>query len=169
MSLRQGYLLQALHQALHAALPGKCQGQLDSWMENGTLRLDPKNMGPTGAILGYLSYQAVYTLEALPFRDCDPAVLLATVMAWLQDYDAERERFELPDPAFSIEPNDEHSADLELQVDFVEALRLCPDDQGPIHWAGRRWVVMPYDLWVAEVALLQVGTLQPPATIGGTP
>lgn len=169
MSLHQGYLLHALHQALTEALPGKCQGLLDSWMENGTLRLDPKDMGPTGAILGYLSYQAVYTLEALPFRECDPAVLLATVMAWLQDHDPERERFELADPEFRIEPNDEHSADLEVQIDFIEPLRLTPDEQGPVRWAGRRWAVMPYALWVAEAALLHVGTIRPPAPIEGAP
>ncbi|MND74081.1 P2 phage tail completion protein R (GpR) [compost metagenome] len=167
MNASQGYYLQALHQALTEAMPSKIRGQLDSWMENGSMRLEPKDMGPTGAILGYLSYQAVYTIEALPFRECDPAVLLAAVMAWLQDHDLEREQQELPDPEFSIEPNDEHSADLDLQIAFVEPLRLVPDAQGPIHWGGQRWAVLPYEIWVAESALLQVGSIQPPASIGG--
>lgn len=161
----QGYYLQALHQALIAVLPPKCQRLLDSWMEQGQLRLEPKNMGPTGVNVALLTYRAVYTLEGLPFRECDPAVLLATVCAWLQDHDDQRAAFELPDPEFAITENDEHSADLEVQVEFVEPLRLSPDPQGPVIWNGQRWAVMPYEIWVADRALLQVGAT-PAHTVG---
>ena len=73
----QGYFLQALHAELLRVLPAKCHKRLDSWMENGTIKLEPRNMGPTGVDVAWLTYQAVFTIEQLPFRELDPAILLA--------------------------------------------------------------------------------------------
>ncbi|VEG97035.1 phage protein [Aeromonas encheleia] len=97
----QGYFLQALHAELLRVLPAKCHKRLDSWMENGTIKLEPKNMGPTGVNVAWLTYQAVFTIEQLPFRELDPAILLATVAAWVQEHDDYREQYELPDPEYA--------------------------------------------------------------------
>lgn len=152
----QGYFLHALHQALLDVLPAKYHHLFDSRMEDGGLLLEPKNMGPTGSNVAYLTYRAVYTLEGLPFHECDPAVLLATVAAWLQDNDPERERFELPNPKYSNDRADEYTADLEIQVTFVEPLRLCPDEKGPVLWGGQYWAVEPYEIWVVDQLHVQV-------------
>ncbi|MCS3460499.1 hypothetical protein M2367_002669 [Aeromonas sp. BIGb0445] len=146
----QGYFLQALHTELLRVLPPKCHKRLDSWMENGTIKLEPKNMGPTGSNVGWLTYQAVFTVEQLPFRDLDPAILLAVVAAWVQEHDDYREDFELPDPEYAVTPNDEQTADLEIQLAFAEPLRLIEQADGPIHWLGKHWQVAPYAIWVAE-------------------
>ena len=54
-------------------------------------------------------------------------------------------------------PNDEKSADLEIQLAFTEPLRLIEHPSGPIRWSGKRWNVAPYDIWVAEQIDLNVG------------
>lgn len=152
----QGYFLQGLHAELLRVLPAKCHKRLDSWMENGTIKLEPKDMGPTGMNLAWLTYQAVFTLEQLPFRELDPAILLAAVAAWVQEHDAFREQYELPDPEYAVTPNDEQTADLEIQLPFAEPLRLIPHEQGLIQWGGERWNVAPYEIWVAEQIDLNV-------------
>ncbi|MCH7372834.1 phage tail protein [Aeromonas sp. MR16] len=153
----QGYFLHALHAELLRVLPGKCHKRLDSWMENGTIKLEPKNMGPTGVDVAWLTYQAVFTIEQLPFRELDPAILLAAVAAWVQEHDDFREQFELSDPEYAVTPNDEQTADLEIQLPFAEPLRLIEHPQGLINWLGKRWNVAPYDIWVAEHIDLNVG------------
>jgi len=153
----QGYFLQALHDELLRVLPAKCHKRLDSWMENGTIKLEPRNMGPTGVDVAWLTYQAVFTIEQLPFRELDPAILLAAVAAWVQEHDHVREQFELPDPEYAVTPNDEQTADLEIQLPFAEPLRLIEHLQGPINWLGKHWNVAPYDIWVAEHIDLNVG------------
>ena len=153
----QGYFLQALHAELLRVLPGKCHKRLDSWMENGTIKLEPRNMGPTGVDVAWLTYQAVFTIEQLPFRELDPAILLAAVAAWVQEHDDFREQFELPDPEYAVTPNDEQTADLEIQLPFAEPLRLIEHPQGLINLLGKRWNVAPYDIWVAEHIDLNVG------------
>ncbi len=153
----QGYFLQALHAELLRVLPAKCHKRLDSWMENGTIKLEPRNMGPTGVDVAWLTYQAVFTIEQLPFRELDPAILLAAVAAWVQEHDEVRGQLGLPDPEYAVTPNDEQTADLEIQLPFAEPLRLIEHPQGPINWLGKHWNVAPYDIWVAEQIDLNVG------------
>ena len=153
----QGYFLHALHAEILRVLPAKCHKRLDSWMENGTIRLEPKNMGPTGVDVAWLTYQAVFTVEQLPFRELDPAIVLASVAAWVQENDKFREQFELADPEYAVTPNDEKTADLEIQLAFTEPLRLIEHPKGPINWMGKRWNVAPYEIWVADHIDMNVG------------
>ncbi|MFM5336960.1 phage tail protein [Aeromonas enteropelogenes] len=153
----QGYFLHALHAEIKRVLPAKCHKHLDSWMENGTIRLEPKNMGPTGVDVAWITYQAVFTIEQLPFRELDPAIVLASVAAWVQEHDEFRERFELDDPEYVVVPADESTADLAITLNFSEPLRLIEHPNGPINWMGKRWNVAPYDIWVAEQIELNVG------------
>ncbi|MGY3895472.1 phage tail protein [Aeromonas enterica] len=152
----QGAFLHALHAALKQALPESLHKRLDSWMEGGTVKLEPKNMGDGGYIIARLSYQAVFTIEGLPFRDVDPAMLLAVAAAWIQEHDVDRDMRGLDDPGYTVTPLDEHTADMELTVDFSEPLSLVPDVDGLIHWQGQRWAVAPYEVWVAEDADITV-------------
>lgn len=153
--MSQGYYLQALSGAIKATLPAKCHKDFDAWMQDGTIKLTPKS-GGTGLQLARLEYQAVFQIEDLPFHELDPALVLATVAAWLQDFDTERERFELPDPEYLVEPIDEGTADLAITVQFSEPLYLLPDALGPITYSGQRYSVAPYEIWVAETGQLWV-------------
>lgn len=153
----QGYFLHALHAEIERVLPAKCRQKLDSWMEDGTIRLESRNMGPTGVDVAWLTYQAVYTVEQLPFREINPAIVLASVAAWVQENDQFREQFGLGDPEYAVTPNDEKTADLEIQLTFTEPLRLVEHQNGPINWMGKRWNVAPYEIWVADHIDLNVG------------
>lgn len=161
----QGYKLRTLHQHLLTVIPKPCHKLLDSWMERGTLRLEPKNMGPTGRNVAIVAYTAVFVIESLPFRALDPAVVLASIAAWLQDHDDERDRYELPDPEFVVTADDEQTADLEVQIQFVEPLVVSPDAKGQVEYDGQRWNVVPYEIWTADTINLHVGDTRHP--VGG--
>lgn len=153
--MSQGYYLQALSQTLRALLPPKCRKDFDAWMQDGTLVLAPAD-GGRGMQLARLDYRAVFLIEELPFKELDPAVVLATVAAWLEDHDGHREQLELPDPDYDVEPIDDNTADLTISVQFSEPLNLEPDDQGPVVYGGQRYRVAPYEVWVAEQARIEV-------------
>ncbi|WPC70979.1 hypothetical protein R5M74_02360 [Aeromonas hydrophila] len=110
----QGYFLHALPE-IQRVLP--CHKSLDSWMENGAIRLESKNMGPW-MWLAHLS--AVYTIEQ-PFANWS-----VTVAAWVQENDPFREKFN--DPEYAV--NDER--DLEIQLAFTEPLRLIERAAHPL-------------------------------------
>ncbi len=165
--MSQSYYLQALSGAIKTLLPAKCHKDFDAWMQNGTLRLTPRH-GGNGLQLARLDYQAVFLIEELPFKELDPALVLATVAAWLQDFDTEREQFELPEPEYDVEPIDDRTADLTISVHFSEPLYLQPDAAGPIAYGGQRYRVAPYEVWVAETGQLWVNQ-GGPFPLGGQP
>ncbi len=113
-------------------------------------------MGPTGVDDRLTAIQAVFTIEQLPFRELDPAIVLATVAAWVQEHDEFRERFELPDPEYAVTPNDEKTADSKIQLAFTEPL-LVITSWAPSTGSARALEGGPYDIWVAEQIDLNVG------------
>ncbi|RKJ83783.1 phage tail protein [Aeromonas veronii] len=153
----QGFFLAAMHQELVRVLPGRCARALDSWMEGGTIRLEPKNMGPTGQVVAWLNYTAVFSLENLPFRECRTETLIAVAASWVQEHDEYRDDFALPEPTYTVVPNDELTADLEIELQFCEPLHIVPDPTGPINWQGQTWSVAPFDVWVAEHITIHAG------------
>ncbi|QTL95539.1 phage tail protein [Aeromonas jandaei] len=153
----QGYFLAALHAELVRVLPDRCARNLDSWMEGGTIRLEPKNLGPTGHVVAWLNYTAVFSLENLPFRECRTETLIAVAASWVQECDDYREHFELSEPTYTVVPNDEHTADLEIELQFCEPLHIVPDPDGPINWQGKTWSVAPFDVWIAEHITIHAG------------
>lgn len=144
-----GYLLQTLTAHLLTVLPKKCHKLVESWMDGAELQLTPKHHG-LGFDLGLMEYEAVVSIERFPFREVNPAIVMASVMAWLQDNDPYRERYELDDPQFDVEPESEQVATVEIQLQFIEPITVIAKTDGPIAWRGKQYDIAPYDVWVAE-------------------
>ena len=122
--------------------------QFDSWCEQVDLvlvwRLDER-----GLHMGNMRYRAVFSLERF---NGSPARLMALVGSWLETHDPDRDKHELPAPAFAIEPLDLGTElfDVELVLEFVEPLYLAEDPDGEIEAFDKTWSFIPFDLWVAE-------------------
>lgn len=144
-----GYLLQALTEHLLKVVPEKCHKTFDSWMDTAELRLEPRDEG-FGQQLGLMDYEAVLSLSEFPFRESDPAVVLASVMAWLQDNDPFREKYELDDPTFEVEPESENVANVEINIHFIEPVTVVEDEKGQIDWQGKKYSISSYEVWIAE-------------------
>ena len=144
-----GYYLKGITEAIQTLLPAKLNKNFDCWMEDLEMHLTPKHHG-LGRDIGYLSYKAVLSFERFPFKQFAPEVVLASVMAWLMDFDKHREDFQLSDPSADVEPEDDNTAEMTIEVEFKEPLMVVEDEQGLIQWEGKRWTVAPYEIWVAE-------------------
>jgi hypothetical protein len=150
-----GYYLKGLTGAIQTLLPAKLNKHFDCWMEDLEMHLTPKNNG-LGRDIGYLSYKAVLSFERFPFKQFAPEIVLASVMAWLMDFDEHREGFELSDPTADVEPEDDNTAEMTIEVAFKEPLMVVEDEHGLIVWEGKRWTVAPYEVWVAEHCNVQI-------------
>jgi hypothetical protein len=120
--------------------------QFDSWTDQVSLQLIWKP-DRDGLHMADMRYRAVLSLER--FTD-HPARLMALVGSWLETHDTNRDRHELPEPLFTVDPLDQDSFDVELSLEFVEPQYLAEDPGGEIEAFGKTWAFVPFDLWVAE-------------------
>jgi hypothetical protein len=120
--------------------------QLDSWAEQVTLPLYWK---PTvkGLHMADMRYRAVISLER--YAD-NPARLMALIGCWLESNDPGREDDNLAPPVFEVDQIDPDLANVELQLEFIEPQYLAESDTGEFEAFGKRWDLVPFDLWIAE-------------------
>jgi len=129
-------------------LPTRVQA-FDSWMDNQKLTPALKNIGKGQRRIGVTTYDGVLEWEKYPYRELDPAVLFALVLAWLMNGANEaRSDLNLADPDIEIELYDEESALLTITIPLVDEIVIRPDDNGDIPLDGQVWgVVDPiYDM-----------------------
>lgn len=122
--------------------------QLDSWSEQVDLFLLWR-LCEQGLHMSNMRYRAVFSLERF---SGSPARLMALVGSWLETHDPDRDKHDLPSPAFAIEPLDlgNDLFDVDLVLEFVEPQYLAEDPDGEIDAFGKTWSFIPFDLWIAE-------------------
>lgn len=143
-----GYYLQGLTQHLNSVLPKRQHKFIECWMEGVELMLGAKHQGQ-GCEIGLISYSAQFSFERFPFKEIDPAIVMANVIAWIDDNDKHRETYELNDPSFDVEAESDCTVLMTLEVEFIEPLMVVPDERGQILWHGKRWALAPYAIWTA--------------------
>lgn len=144
-----GFMLQGLNQHLSQTTDERLHKHIECWMEDVGLTLSPKNQG-LGFDIGQMQYTAVFSFERFPFKKSNPAVVMANVLAWLDDHDEYRERFDLAEPSFDIEPESDDTVIMTVEVELIEPLMLVEDEHGEVIWRGKRWTNAPYEVWSAE-------------------
>ena len=144
-----GYFLRLITEYIRQLVGEGISETMNSTMPNIKLQLTPKNMG-NGFDLMVMKYEAVIHFEAFPFKTFDPAVLFASIGAWLMDNDPYRNKFELPDPDVKTVIEDESSAQVFITINFHEPVMVEEDENGLIQWSGKRYSIAPYEIWVAE-------------------
>ena len=144
-----GCLLQGLNQHLSSTTDARLHQHFECWMEDIQLKFAPKNQG-LGRDIGWMEYTAVFSFEQFPFKKQNPAVVMANTLAWLDDHDEFRERHDLNDPSFDIEPESDNTVIMTLEVEMTEPLMVVEDTEGEIYWEGKRWKNAPYEIWCAE-------------------
>ena len=129
--------------------------QCSAFADQGELLLTGRDMGPvyiddqprSQLDLGVWKYEAVINLERYPY---DGPTLLALVLAWLAEHDADRATQDLEDPKITVTLNDGDSSDIELDIYFEEYLAVIEDPAGPIKFEGKRWSMAPTVLTPAQ-------------------
>lgn len=137
--------------------------------ENFSAWADIGRPAPTGRHLGFLQgegglasreqlqiclwqYDAVIGIERYPG---DGSLLVAAVMAWLQDCDPEREYQAVGDPQIDISLNDYSSSDVDIAVAFEEPLVAVEDESGPLVFQGKKWRLAEPEIVPAEYFRLE--------------
>lgn len=137
--------LQALTKFLRNGLNLRRES-INSFADQCPLTPAVKDLGH-GLQLGIFKYQAVVSIE--DFKG-DASLLLALVLAWLEDNDPERDHAALPDPEVDVAELDNKHFDVELAIEFEEALEIVPDEDGPLTFRGKQWRIASVEIDVAE-------------------
>lgn len=125
----------------------------ESWMDNQKLTPALKNIGKGQRRIGITTYDGVLEWDKLPYRQFDPAVLYALVLAWLMEGANEaRSDLNLGDPDVEVELYDEESALVTITVPLVDEIILLPDSGGGIPMDGQTWQVVDATYDYAETA-----------------
>lgn len=152
------------------ATSGLPREQCSAFADQGQLLLTGSDMGPVFVPgeagvpverrqleLGQWKYEAVINLERYPY---DGSTLLALVLAWLAQNDPQRREQDLRDPELTVALNDADTADVEISLDFEEALAVVEDPTGPIDFDGLRWSLAPVVITAAETLVTMHGTVK---------
>ncbi len=112
--------------------------QIDAWAEDIDVTVKGKIEG-RGMTLLQTRYTAIVAIEGWPHDTAPVNVLFAHIVGWLGEHDG---LFVDGQPrTLSITPAiiDDHSADLELAIEFTEQVQVVEHPQGGISAFGKRW------------------------------
>ncbi|MGX2949366.1 phage tail protein [Ursidibacter sp. B-7004-1] len=141
-------LYQQLTDFLLTHLPQSYKANFYSWMENGKLINEGKQVTETGIEIAQLDYQAVLFFENLPFKEINPYELLALIQVWINEQDYYQFRdFETP---FDIEMIDDVTAELTVTISFKEPITAEKDPTGKLLIAGERYKFDEINISVVE-------------------
>lgn len=107
------------------------------------------NETEVGWHLADLRYRGVLLIERI--RQSAAVMVLMHCRAWLDENDDTRARYNLDDPEINLIPLDASElVDLVISCDFVDPVFLAEAENGEVHWNGRSYAPVEYDLRVAE-------------------
>lgn len=149
MEYQPGYKFKALRKHIEECVGKNIAKRLQTEMVELELILGAKNQGH-GHDLFTQIYEAEFYFDRFPFSQYSPATLFAQFVAWLMDYDEEREDQMVPDPEVSITMQSETEAIVVVTVPFEEPVKIIEDENGDVTWRGKKWRVDDYPIDVAE-------------------
>ncbi|WP_300674099.1 phage tail protein [Desulfoluna sp.] len=129
------------------ALPGITRDQMTAFADQGKLSLTGKDLGH-GLEVGRFRYDAVISIDRCPSSIAE--LLLSFLVVWLAKNDVERFVQGLADPDVDVSLSDDNTVDVEISVEFDEALVIVPDPEGPLAFEGAQWRVDDAGINVAE-------------------
>lgn len=116
--------------------------QIASYIETAKLK-------PSGKVNGILNdgacvicrqeYTAIIDIEHYPHATYSPALLFAHISAWLIDNDTDRYDLENAKPDIIVDVLDDYTADVAININFVEDVLIEESPLGEILLAGKKW------------------------------
>ena len=95
-----------------------------------------------------LKYDAVITFDEFPYRVCNPCLVFALVMCWLESKNSDDEQFNSVNPAIDVSENDEQTAYLMISVPLFENITLIEHENGAIPYKGKRYKLGETSIWM---------------------
>lgn len=140
--------------------------QLDSYIDDGELKLVTRKLDNNNLKLAQFDYQAAFEFTAVAKG---PDLLLAHLAMWLQEHDSDRNNHGLADPQIGVDINEQGVAEVEISLHFIEDIELVADDAGELLYKGKKYRLDYTALDVADTAAVDTEegrTPDKPHTIG---
>lgn len=153
-NLKRKMLYQQLTDFILGKLPKRYQANFESWIENGKLINQGKQVTADGVEIAHISYDAVLFFNEFPFVEIRPDYLMAWVQIWLNDNDPMRDQLDQYETDFEIEMVSDELADLTFTIAFQEPLTAVEDTAGRLTIDGKNYRLDEIEiLTVQEVAI----------------
>lgn len=121
---------QQLTEFLLTQLPTRYHRNFYSFMQNGKLINEGRQVTETGVEVAQIEYQAVLYFDQLPFKEINPYNLLGLIQIWLNEHDDwDYRSFETP---FNIDILDDSTAELDITLTFREPITAVQDEAGNV-------------------------------------
>lgn len=141
---------QKLTEFLIANLPERYHRHFYSWMQNGKMINEGKQVTETGVEIAQIEYQAVYFFDQLPFKSISPYWLLALIQTWLNNQEQDEWPFREPNIPFEIDMIDDNTAEFTITIDFREPITAKKDKSGNLNIHGETYRLDEIEINIAE-------------------
>jgi len=131
-------LYQQLTDFLLTKLPKRYHGNFYSWIEDGKLLNEGRQVTENGIEVCHLSYNGVFHFEALPFNEISPAYLMAFIQVWVNENDQMRDVL------------DDGEIPFDLDIAFREPLTAIEDSEGKLKIDGVNYRLDEIEVFTAE-------------------
>ena len=164
-NLKRKMLYQQLTDFLLRKLPKRYQANFESWIENGKLINQGKQVTDDGVEIAHISYDAVLFFNEFPFVEIRPDYLMAWVQIWLNDNDPMRDQLDQYETDFDIEMVSDELADLTFTIAFQEPLTAVKDSAGQLEIDGERYRLDEIEILTAQEIEIETDVIHDPNSI----
>ncbi len=164
-NLKRKMLYQQLTDFLLSKLPKRYQANFESWIENGKLINQGKQVTDEGVEIAHISYDAVLFFNEFPFVEIRPDYLMAWVQIWLNDNDPMRDNLDQYETDFDIEMVSDELADLTFTIAFQEPLTAVKDSAGQLEIDGERYRLDEIEILTAQEIEIETDVIHDPNSI----
>lgn len=158
-------LYQQLTDFLLGKLPKRYQANFESWIENGKLINQGKQVTADGVEIAHISYDAVLFFNEFPFVEIRPDYLMAWVQIWLNENDPMRDQLDQYETDFDIEMVSDELADLTFTIAFQEPLTAVKDSAGQLEIDGERYRLDEIEILTAQEIEIETDVIHDPNSI----
>lgn len=159
MATVKKFLYQQLTDFLLTKLPKRYHNNFYSWMENGKLIDQGRNVTEYGVEIAHIQYDAILWFEAFPYKEINASMLMAHIQLWLNENDEMRCRLDTQESDFDLEIIDDNTADLSFTVSFREPLTAVKDEYGELQIGGENYRLDEIEIYYAEEVDVEAGLI----------
>lgn len=143
-------LYQQLTAFLLTKLPKRYHGNFYSWIEDGKLVNQGKQVTNNGIEICHIQYDGILFFNEFPFKEISPAYLMALMQIWLNENDDMRDCLDNYETPFDIEIINDDVADMSFTISFQEPLTAIEDDNGELEIEGERYTLSAIEIFTAD-------------------
>ncbi|TCJ98825.1 tail completion protein R (GpR) [Volucribacter psittacicida] len=149
-NLENAMKYQQLTQHILTKLPIRYRNHFYSWIENGSLLNQGKNVTEQGVEIAHIKYDAVLFFDEFPYREISASYLMAIIQLWLNDNDEMRDILDEYEIKFELDIVDEKIADLTFTIEFLEKLTALEDVQGNLSINNKPYRLSEIEIYIAN-------------------